>query len=469
VASAANPVRPIQSNVPIKQIFISFVGKILRGTLAQIWILSKKVRQESATHKGKPRRAAAVFFSALHPLLFFVEQFRNNCLHPFPFNCTRLIVKFLACLRQPDSPGAWVVLLVFALFTGCGNEGVQVYRVSKETSSGTQGTSGPNPAADSRSKGLPALQWKLPSGWEEKAPGEMRLASFRVTGPESKTADVGVFPLPGMAGGDLDNVNRWRGQVGLPPISEDERRQTALAVAVDSQPAQVYEMAGQNPGSGEKTRILAAILRKDGVAWFFKMTGDDSLVENEKGNFVEWLKSLKFTPTAGAEALPPSHPPIDGASMAAQAPSAPESGAKPGWEVPSNWQEVAAGQFLVAKFNIAGADNSAAAVNVSMSPGDGGGLDGNVNRWRRQLGLAELPAGEVAKAVTELTVSEGKATLVDLAGAAGAGGQKTRILGAIVTRGSNTWFYKLMGADQTVEREKNNFLQFVKTARYPNA
>jgi hypothetical protein len=33
---------------------------------------------------------------------------------------------------------------------------------------------------------------------------------------------------------------------------------------------------------GDKTRILAGILRKEGVAWFFKMTGPDALVAGQK-------------------------------------------------------------------------------------------------------------------------------------------------------------------------------------------
>ena len=51
---------------------------------------------------------------------------------------------------------------------------------------------------------------------------EMRAASFRVAGKDGKQADVSVIPLPDPAGSDLDNVNRWRGQVGLPGVSEEE-------------------------------------------------------------------------------------------------------------------------------------------------------------------------------------------------------------------------------------------------------
>src|SRR5256885_16004621 len=88
------------------------------------------------------------------------------------------------------------------LLAGCGRDDVQVYRVAKET-----------PSAEAA---------KLPAGWQAVAPGEMRVASFRVTGKDGKMADVGVVALPGMAGTDLDNVNRWRGQVSQPPVTKDD-------------------------------------------------------------------------------------------------------------------------------------------------------------------------------------------------------------------------------------------------------
>ena len=63
--------------------------------------------------------------------------------------------------------------------------------------------------------------------------------------------------------------------------------------------------------------------------------------------------------------------------------------------MPAGWQEVPGGQFLVAKFNLTGDSGATAAVNVSSSPGEGGGLAGNVNRWRGQLGLEKLSDADV--------------------------------------------------------------------------
>jgi hypothetical protein len=301
----------------------------------------------------------------------------------------------------------------------------------------------------------------------------MRVASFRVPGKDGKPADVSVVPLPGLVGHDLENVNRWRDSVGLPPVAEEELPKLAQPVEVAGQPAQLYEQAGNAPGSGDKSRILAAIARRDGVPWFFKMTGDDALVTEQKPVFVEFLKTLTFEAAGASAPLPPSHPPIGGGMMPpspAPAPAAASSQAKPGWQVPAGWQETAAGQFLVAKFLVKGADNAQAAVNVSASAGDGGGLVENVNRWRTQLGLDRMAESDINKLATPLVVGAGgKAVLVDMNGTDPQSGQKTRLVGAVVAQGSQTWFYKLMGSEPLVQREKDAFSQFVQTAKYSNA
>src|SRR5262249_6125594 len=158
-------------------------------------------------------------------------------------------------------------------------------------------------------------------------------------------------------------------QVGLSPIQEADLPQQAQTLEISGQPAQLYDVAGQNPSSGEKVRILAAISRREGTAWFFKMNGDDQLVAEQKPNVIAPLNSCAF-PTAtaaGAPGCPPSHPPIGG-------------GAQPG--------------------------GAQAAVNVSMSSGTGGGLLANLNRWRGQLGLSPFAESDLAKETKSIAASD---------------------------------------------------------------
>ena len=375
-------------------------------------------------------------------------------------------MKYLSYRLWNSTPAGWALVLSLAILAGCGRNDIQVYRVAKEASPAPPAAL-PSGHPDTSGAATPTLKYKLPPGWQEVAPGEMRVASFRVPGEGGKLADVSVIPLPGLAGGDLDNVNRWRGQVGLKGVSQDELLKLAQAIEIDGKPGQLYEQAGENPGSGDKSRILAAITRREGAAWFFKMTGDDGLVAQQKTAFIAFLQSVTFPAAMAQSELPPSHPPIGGGSMAGQAAPAVASGQdKPNWQVPAGWQEVSGGQFLVTKFLISGADTAQAAVNVSMSAGDGGGLLANLNRWRGQLGLAPVTEADLAKQVQPLDGAASKAMLAEMTGTDPKTGQKARLLAAIVPQPQQTWFYKLVGNEQIVEREKEAFAKFVQSAKY---
>lgn len=362
------------------------------------------------------------------------------------------------------------------LLAGCGQNDVQVYRVAKEPAPATDpaqmapaGMSAAVPAGHGGAA-APALQWKLPAGWEEVPPSEMRAASFRVAGKDGKVVDIGVVPMPGLMGRDLENVNRWRAAVTLPAVMEQDLAKLAQSVPVAGQTAQVYDQAGEDT-AGDKTRIVAAVLRREGIAWFFKMSGDDSQVAQQKPAFVEFLQSLSFPAAAAGSELPPSHPPIGGGMMgggmaASAAPMAASSNPnKPAWQVPGDWQETSGGQFLVAKFLIGG-DAAGAAVNVSSSAGDGGGLLANINRWRGQLGLSAWQQSELDQQVQSLAVEGGKAALVEMSGTDARTAQKARLVAVIVPQGSQTWFYKLMGNAEVVEKQKDAFVRFVQTAQY---
>jgi hypothetical protein len=240
----------------------------------------------------------------------------------------------------------------------------------------------------------------------------------------------------------------------------------------------LFEISGKNPGSGSPMRILAAILNRDGTAWFFKMTGNPGVVAEQKPALLEFLKSVQFG-APDAAALPAGHPPMDEMSLPPGHPAVSPMPAMPGtadgsvssegrptWQVPPGWQEVPGGQFLVAKFNVSGAGDAHAAVNVSASAGDGGGLAGNVNRWRRQLGLPEQSEDEIARSVTTLETGAGQAAFVELSGTDIRTAQPVHVLGAMVSHGGQTWFYKLTGDAPVVGAQKDAFVKFVQSAQH---
>jgi hypothetical protein len=56
--------------------------------------------------------------------------------------------------------------------------------------------------------------------------------------------------------------------------------------------------------------------------------------------------------------------------------------------------------------------------------------------------------------------------LVDMSGTDMKSGGKTRLVGVIVPKGQQTWFYKLMGPAPLVEQQKDTFTKFVRGVKY---
>ena len=112
----------------------------------------------------------------------------------------------------------------------------------------------------------------------------MRAASFAVSDGDRKV-DISAIAA---GGNELDNVNRWRQQIGLEPVSEEELDSTARVIKVDGRTARMFELAG------ETETILAVIVPSGGQSWFFKLKGDPALAEREKPNFESFVTSVKF-------------------------------------------------------------------------------------------------------------------------------------------------------------------------------
>ena len=116
--------------------------------------------------------------------------------------------------------------------SGCGREGIESQTVAKSVER--------VPAADSIEEkpdaGVPGTAtserpWTAPPGWaEDPAPKQMRLATY-IAPDAAGPVEVAVTRFGGRVGGDLANINRWRGQMGLPPIGEAELEGTLVRFA----------------------------------------------------------------------------------------------------------------------------------------------------------------------------------------------------------------------------------------------
>ncbi|HVO33559.1 MAG TPA: hypothetical protein VMU17_06560 [Elusimicrobiota bacterium] len=140
------------------------------------------------------------------------------------------------------------------------------------------------------------IAWKVPPGWVEQAPSAMRIGSFLIKGDNGQTSDVSVVPLSGEAGGDLANINRWRGQINLHPVTEAELPNLSETLTPAGRRMRVVDFVSDQPliNNQYRKRVIAAMYSRGNRTWFFKMVGDDATTEAAKPSFLRFLRSLKF-------------------------------------------------------------------------------------------------------------------------------------------------------------------------------
>jgi hypothetical protein len=250
------------------------------------------------------------------------------------------------------------------------------------------------------------ISWKLPDGWEQHPGTASRYATIHIDA-DDQHLDLTVVPLGRDAGSLLDNVNRWRGQMGLNPVGESD---------------------------------LAQLTR-------------ESKLEDINVTFVDMR--------VGGATMPPGHPPVG--STAGHAPG---RGTPLKYTVPEGWKEVPSqSAFRVASFEVA-ADGKRADVSVSPLSGAAGGVLANVNRWRDQIGLPPTDDLKLQNELREIEVAGAPAKLIELVGPESAGDNRQSILGVMLERGNQTWFFKMTGSADLVAQQHAAFEAFVRSVRF---
>jgi hypothetical protein len=189
-------------------------------------------------------------------------------------------------------------------------------------------------------------------------------------------------------------------------------------------------------------------------------------------------------PTA---ALPPGHPPMNGAAAPAGAALPPNHPAVPGMDAPAGddalaytapaeWKSqpvtsnMRKAQFLLPR--AAGDQEDGQMIVFYFGQGQGGSVEGNISRWQGMFSSADgkpVPASAVKRASRE--VGGMKVTTLDIVGryvdpmaggGAGSGPQKdSRMLAAIVETPQGPWFFKGVGPVATMKAQLDSFNKLV--------
>jgi hypothetical protein len=136
------------------------------------------------------------------------------------------------------------------------------------------------------------FNYEMPAGWQPGRTGGMRKAAFNVAeGGNQAEVTVMPFPASGAMADPLAQAQRWAGQVGL-QLSQDQLKAAAKETTIDGTKGQLFELLGD--AQSKPQAILAAMVERGDQVWFFKMTGDRPLVEQQRDAFAKFLESVKF-------------------------------------------------------------------------------------------------------------------------------------------------------------------------------
>jgi hypothetical protein len=138
------------------------------------------------------------------------------------------------------------------------------------------------------------LDWTAPIGWIEGPPRSMREVTFFLD--ESRSAECYVSVLSGTAGGDAANLNRWRGQMGLPPLDAAQLDALPRTRCLGSEaPLLIAEGAyrGMRGGAGTPDSLfVGTMVLWSGRTVFVRMVGPKALVEPHLAAFKAFCASI---------------------------------------------------------------------------------------------------------------------------------------------------------------------------------
>ena len=136
------------------------------------------------------------------------------------------------------------------------------------------------------------------------------------------------------------------------------------------------------------------------------------------------------------------------------------------YQLPEGWQEKPPSEMRVASFTALGPNGQSADVSVIPLPIVGRDLE-LVNMWRSRVQLPATSDPDAVNQAEPVAIGAEQGRLFEFVSEQPMIGKaRQRILVAMLTRGTMSWFFKMTGEDAFVTSQKENFLQFLKSVSF---
>jgi hypothetical protein len=183
-------------------------------------------------------------------------------------------------------------------------------------------------------------------------------------------------------------------------------------------------------------------------------------------------------PPPDAAALPPGHPSVDQSGSDNMLPE-PIINQQTllSWDMPEGWiEEPPANSMRQAQYRVPGEAGDGQCVAFYFGAGQGGGTMDNAERWADQLTQPDGRSSRELLQTEEIKVGDLEVLMVQVTGTYNEGGMmmsgappKTMpgymLLGAVIEGPDSNWFFKLIGPEQTVRDNEEQFRSLVSSVR----
>ena len=275
--------------------------------------------------------------------------------------------------------------------------------------------------------------WDLPEGWNSKGLEDRPMpggSSMRIANIDTGDKDVALSVTSMPAGQQLlPNVNRWRGQLGLQPVSQ-------------------IEMAGQL--SDLKTETLSfKVFEADGPELTTRMGGRP--------------------PFAGPQTRQPKsanagHPPIKGNDSITESAIPDDKGGALEFTKPDGWASGKTSSMVLARLSKESSDESAEMLLLRMKPSEESWLN-NIAAWAKEVDANETTASKEASESIE--VAGLAARKIRLTGPLRDDPKNSAVVAVMFTNPSGEGFVlKLSGQENAVNAAQADFQNLLDSIRF---
>gem|GEM_PF-6822541 len=138
------------------------------------------------------------------------------------------------------------------------------------------------------------LSWHLPDTWSHQKSTGIRIANFDIN-VNDKIASCALFKLSGDAGGEIQNINRWRTQVALPSINTIEHTELLNKIKKHKTAFGTITTVTVINEQSPETAIIGAILPTNTFVIFAKITTTKANILAVQDDFITFVQSIKYT------------------------------------------------------------------------------------------------------------------------------------------------------------------------------